>query len=239
MRKVLVFAVIIIFGLNLAASAASIVGSKHDLSSTTGITNESQVCIFCHTPHGASKQGPLWNREASTAIYTPYASDSLNATIDEIYGSKDDGSGGTILNDAGLTTGSSPDLCLSCHDGTVAVNSLLNTSTNDTLPTMTAGLSQFDANGKLIREPALLGTDLSNDHPVNFIYSEVATADAGIMAADANGKTVAGKLPLFSGKMQCSTCHNVHDPGTDKTGQEPFLRDSKVGSAICLDCHNK
>ena len=62
---------------------------------------ESDVCIFCHTPHHASGDGPLWNHQMSGASYTPYSSSTLKATV-------------------GQPTGSSR-LCLSCHDGTVAL----------------------------------------------------------------------------------------------------------------------
>lgn len=213
-------------------ASAGIVGSKHDLSmnSVNGIadksTNEGQVCIFCHTPHGATSQGPLWNRDASTATYTPYWSGSLNATV-----AVPDATAGT-----GLATGSSPDLCLSCHDGTVALNALVNQSANGTDPVM--GTGHEVTNDKLTEgRVANLTTDLSNDHPVNFYYNEtLVSADGGLYTADSTKQVTTG-IPLFNGKMQCSSCHNVHEPGSGET--YPFLRASSKGSQLCLKCHVK
>ena len=68
----------------LADNPNSIIYSKHNLSvsspgSVHAIT-ESDVCIFCHTPHGASAtDGPLWNHQMSTAVYKPYSSATLKA----------------------------------------------------------------------------------------------------------------------------------------------------------------
>lgn len=214
-------------------ASAGIVGSKHDLSmnSVNGIadksTNEGQVCIFCHTPHGATSQGPLWNRDASTATYTPYWSGSLNATV-----AVPDATAGT-----GLATGSSPDLCLSCHDGTVALNALVNQSANDTDPVM--GTGQEVTDGKLAEDRvANLGIDLSNDHPVNFEYNDaLVSADGALVSPDSLNDCVVTGIPLFNGKMQCSSCHNVHEPGSGET--YPFLRASSKGSQLCLKCHVK
>src|SRR5829696_8305601 len=85
----------------------SVVNSAHNLSATgpgtIRATNEQQVCIFCHTPHNASPIQPLWNRNVPVAAYIPYASSSLQAQ-------------------PGQPTGTSK-LCLSCHDGTIALGS--------------------------------------------------------------------------------------------------------------------
>lgn len=110
-------------------------------------------------------------------------------------------------------------LCLSCHDGTVA---------NDSFGAQTGTHS--------ITGAALVGKDLSNDHPISFTYdAALATADGGLVTpASASFVDAAKKLPLFSAKMQCATCHSVHD---DTNGF--FLRMSNAGSAMCLTCHNK
>lgn len=91
----------------LAAQPGSVADTPHNLSvSGPGpirAASEDRVCIFCHTPHGARATAPLWNRNDSTASYLPYDSPTLNA-------------------DPGQPTGSSK-LCLSCHDGTIALGS--------------------------------------------------------------------------------------------------------------------
>jgi len=95
------------------AGAKSIVDSLHNLSvsgpGTVKATGESEICIFCHTPHGArSDVAYLWNRRDTTTVYTPYISSTLKATV-------------------GQPTGSSR-LCLSCHDGTIAPGAVISRS---------------------------------------------------------------------------------------------------------------
>lgn len=102
----LVFGVVHLFGATVfAQNPNSIVFSKHNLSvsgpGTVRATTESDICIFCHTPHQASGEGPLWNHQLSGATYTPYTSATLKAAV-------------------GQPDGASR-LCLGCHDGTVAL----------------------------------------------------------------------------------------------------------------------
>ena len=55
------------------STQTTIVGSDHDLSSKVGNV-DSQVCIFCHTPHNAPSAAgrPLWNHAASlVTTWTP------------------------------------------------------------------------------------------------------------------------------------------------------------------------
>lgn len=85
-----------------ATPGAGIVGTDHDFSSETW-TDKDQICVVCHTPHGADTSvtaAPLWNHDVTTKVFTVYSSDTLNATV-------------------GQPDGVSK-LCLSCHDGTVA-----------------------------------------------------------------------------------------------------------------------
>jgi hypothetical protein len=64
-KVVLIINIILVILLNVSgAFGASVVGSKHDLSSATGgspykTTGTNQVCVFCHTPHVASAAAPL------------------------------------------------------------------------------------------------------------------------------------------------------------------------------------
>ena len=110
--------------------------------------------------------------------------------------------------------------CMSCHDGTVALDSLINPP-----PSFTPGVGTIGANGDL-------GNDLSNDHPISIVYD--STQDTGFVAT----ATVAAALPLFTGtsgnQLECATCHNVHDPAN-----VPFLRITNAASALCVTCHIK
>jgi hypothetical protein len=80
-----------------------------------------EVCIFCHTPHGGRPEvggvagiAPLWNRRLSSPnSFIPYSSpnfDALDLT-------------GTPGRPKGVSLA-----CLSCHDGAVALDALINSS---------------------------------------------------------------------------------------------------------------
>jgi predicted CXXCH cytochrome family protein len=182
-----------------ALYAAGISGTAHDFSGRTGF-GSNQICIFCHTPHNAAATQivPLWNHATTaTAAFTLYASSTLNAT-------------------PGQPSGNSK-ACLSCHDGTVAIDSYgARTGTN------------------FITGGALLGTNLANDHPISFTYNAaLATADTGLVTPLSASQVVAG-IPLYSGQLECGSCHNVHDNANGE-----FLRVSNAASALCLRCHTK
>ena len=197
----------------LAGSAfAQISGTPHDLSNgNNGSTSTSdEICVFCHTPHNASSAGfaPLWNRTTvlATDFYT--GPGSLNATVDL----------------ASVNATDAP-LCLSCHDG----SSLAQALNNPPNANLDAGTSV----GITIGTNAILGTDLSNDHPVGFDYSGINTLDAEIETlADATAKGV----QFFAGgtDMWCSSCHDVHD-----NTNGAFLNVDNAGSNLCLACHIK
>jgi predicted CXXCH cytochrome family protein len=183
-------------------ASATIVGSPHDFSSIAGFGSNGQVCVFCHTPHNAPAAAdqvvPLWNHTTTTATFTLYTSATLTAAP----GQPD----------------SNSKACLSCHDGTVAIDAF-------------GGRTGT----QVISGSRLLATDLSNDHPISFTYdAALATADGGLVTPASAAQVSAG-IPLFNGKLQCASCHQVHDNST----YQPFLRDSRVGSAICLRCHTK
>ncbi len=177
-------------------ATAEITGSDHDF--TTEVWTD-QICIVCHTPHNADTtitDSPLWNHGVTVSTFTPYDSATLDATVAQ--------PGGTSK------------LCLSCHDGTIAI---------DTFGGNTGGdMMTGDAN---------FGTDLSDDHPIGFAF------DAALVTADGelNDPTATG-LPLFGtggDQMECSTCHDVHN----SDGFSSMLRLDNVGSALCLKCHAK
>ena len=86
-------------GITLSASG-QIVGSEHDFSSYAWSGGE--ICKPCHTPHFAMAGIPrLWNHELTVANYTMHAGP------------------GSAVDDFDLQSR----LCLSCHDGTVALDS--------------------------------------------------------------------------------------------------------------------
>ncbi len=186
---------------------AGIANTKHNLSVTgTGnikASTEQEICIFCHTPHNAKPQSPLWNRASSGSVYTPY-----NST--------------TIFSSPGQPTGASM-LCLSCHDGTIALGSVLSRSSdivmNNNVTTMPQGNT-------------LIGTDLSDDHPVSFDYTSGLASQRGELV---NPDTLTGAVKIDkTGQMQCTSCH---DPHNDSNGK--FLVIKNTASALCQTCHIK
>ncbi len=203
-------------------AVAGISATKHNLSNTgTGdITSDNpEICVFCHTPHNAIKNNniPLWNHTLSTtANYGVYTSPTFDGAADVA------DVGGVTASTATVTN-----LCLSCHDGTVALNAINNPSNNH-LVTAMAGTGLTDDKISAGRDTNL-GADLTNDHPVNFTYDDAA--DTGLIAA-----ATLTNVRLFDGKVQCASCHDPHS--SDPTTQ-PFLRFTMEGSALCLKCHNK
>ncbi len=73
--------------------------------------NYGEVCVYCHTPHGANAnvQLPLWNRTIKATQYTTY---------NEL--------GTASLTQPVTQPGVNSLACLSCHDGQVAVDSIIN-----------------------------------------------------------------------------------------------------------------
>ncbi len=187
---------------------AGVQDTKHNLSvsgpGAIKAQDETRLCIFCHAPHNASTtQGLLWNREDSTATYIPYDSPTLQSVV-------------------GQPTGASK-LCLSCHDGTVALGALL----SEPAEVGFVGGVRFLSAG-----PSLIGTDLSDDHPVSFDYDTTLMVqnpelvDPSLLSGDV-------RLDPF-GQLQCTACHDPHENGFGK-----FLVASLQKSDLCLSCHDQ
>ena len=191
-----------------SASMAGVLTTKHNLSvSGPGAVRanvESKVCIFCHTPHQAAPSSPLWNREEPGVSYTPYSSSTANASI-------------------GQPTGSSI-LCLSCHDGTIALGKVLS---KDIDISMRGGITTMPSGS------TRLGTDLSDDHPISFAYTAaLASLSNGELV---NPGTLTGAVKLDgSGQLQCTSCHDPHENTFGK-----FLVMSNQTGSLCETCHQK
>lgn len=185
---------------------AQITNSAHDFSSYSWSGGE--ICRPCHTPHfGNMAAGRLWNHTLSTATYTLF--------------------GGASGTSADLDRESR--LCLSCHDGTVALDSFGGMTGTNYVP-----------------GSANLGTDLSNDHPIGAEAIYPTTTSTRFNPQDANHQVPGawGNLRLKSwtdsaGTTQyvvgCRTCHNVHNAGNF----DHMLNFSNASSHLCLTCHIK
>jgi predicted CXXCH cytochrome family protein len=225
-------------------------GTVHDLSTVHNGMNYTaspadplnRICIFCHAPHntyrlstaagGAGPQAdaafnylPLWNHTLQTnTAYVMYDNGS---------GAPQNGpeASQAILN--GMTPGSTSLLCLSCHDGSMAVNQYGNGDQ----------LTQSISTGTTTMAPAyVIGQDqyLGNHHPIGFDYDAVQAGDTEIRSADTAMLTpttfVRDHLYTGGSNMECGTCHAVHNKGN--TG-ETLLWRSDQNSELCLTCHDK
>ena len=145
-------------------ASAQIAGTKHNLGSTgTGINRfagTDELCVFCHTPHGAdtSAAAPLWNRRISGTTYQTY--DSL---------------GTSTLDGKTAPVGSVSIACMSCHDGTQAMNVVINAPGSGNYNPAGAPMAGVwtGANQTLgvLNSVANLSADLRNDHPIGIQYA--------------------------------------------------------------------
>jgi predicted CXXCH cytochrome family protein len=192
--------------------------TKHDLSvSGTGqirASTEGSLCVFCHTPHVPSgyQADQLWNHELTTANYELYSSDYL-----------------TSLNYAGPDQPNERSkLCLSCHDGTVAIGAVYNNGGGP----MTIEM-QNDVVTMPPGNPGYIGTSLLNDHPVGYVYDN--SRDPELVGRGWPWSTPVHLDPdAPDGTVECQTCH---DPHSNKNGY--FLRVANTGAALCTFCHSK
>lgn len=262
---------------------SGIVGSKHDLSPSGSsqlsdgkvgdgaggaATSTGEVCVFCHTPHGANTAEPipLWNKALTGTGFTMYS--SLNtSTFDSTEGA---------LGSVSLA-------CLSCHDGSQAMDAVINAPGSNGYNA--AGASIYasyavGADGSMAAGTiANLGKDLQNDHPISIPYAAgLGTAGAytaapgstlGTQFKDADFNAIYGDsfnsyvsywvdttggtagereksdLILYSRGVAGSEvpyveCASCHDPHSAGGGAPAtFLRISNDNSAVCLACHNK
>lgn len=235
--QIVATAVLLVGGLGWLGSAtggSNVGATKHNLSkdgsNSVKATSETQVCAFCHTPHNSNNAvvAPLWNRTTNVTSYTRYTSASLDAN--------------TINDGFNAQPGGSSLLCLSCHDGTVALGSVNQApmgSGGGTSIAMTGGSTMPTGLGANTGFTRNLNTDLTNDHPISATYNDtLAVADGELARMDANQKDIgtsgdligirnAGYRPTLplqptgtggKGQVQCTTCHDPH------LDQAKFLR---------------
>jgi predicted CXXCH cytochrome family protein len=184
-----------------AAAPGGVKGSKHDLSvngpGPIKAVSETRVCIFCHVGHSAAPSGPLSNRPDLTASHRRYESS-------------------TMRDVPGSPSGASR-LCLSCHDGTIAVGE---TRRGRIAMRGTEGDGRIPASRR-----SNIGTDLRRTHPVSF-------------APRPGTRRPVGRGPKLDarGELQCTSCHDAHSEfgGTSEGG---FLRAGTRNSELCVACH--
>lgn len=206
--------------ISLASFGQGLKNSHHDFSGAEWSGGE--YCKPCHTPHNANMEvagSPLWNHEVTHADFQLYTSSTLNS-------------------EPNPPTGHSK-LCLSCHDGTVAI---------DNHSGFTGG-TYYVTFGNLT-------TDLSDDHPISFAYNAtLASNDAGLYDPSTTLSGLGGTIEedlLQDGNLECTSCHDAHISRNTEgcVGCHQVINGNMVtislslkipleGSTLCLTCHNK
>jgi hypothetical protein len=265
-----------VFGATIAQGADSkgkgIQGSVHDMNAVGtiyGVGDPGQrICAFCHSPHHSTQDNlqasaavanldgtaagttykiyaPLWSRTDMPMRPAAYQSQTFNPDAD---GKAYD----PLIGPSRL--------CLSCHDGTVAIDNYYGNAsptTNTTGDAFNGTMGGGDA--------ASIGvgggmTGLGNDHPIGMKYADYqgkgdyelnTTEKAFQTTGGAAGKTISQVLysdpqdANMKGFVTCASCHDVHN-GSAVGNNAPkgsmrgfLLYGSQVNSSLCLTCHDK
>lgn len=175
--------------------------------------SETEVCKFCHIPHNAVVPSPLWGHALSQA--DRYDAPRIGRSVQR--SPQPDGASR---------------LCLSCHDGTIALGQL---GRGGTLPM--AGAQRLDRGRR-----SHLGTDLSGSHAISFVVPD--TDAAAEDSTDMGLKPLAairgdGQVRLDGqGKMQCTTCHDPHADRYYQAGRVPHFWVKPTVDEVCRTCHD-
>jgi hypothetical protein len=222
--------------------ASQVDGSKHDFAGRNAGDKKSGTCTFCHTPHRAYETARTWNHTLSRNVYRW----SKTATV-----------GGTPYPSIGLTWAGAARLCLSCHDGSVAIGDIswFNGRSWTGRP-----LDPDDHDGDNVQIGSATG-NLALNHPISFpypfqgvssTYNGVTTAPGalasgwqpdptarGIRLFRQTGAAVTAGTAIGSTGIECSSCHDPHNEPSN-VEDDPFLRgstDAGDPNYICRKCH--
>jgi predicted CXXCH cytochrome family protein len=204
--------ILLISTLGIVAQAqnngADILGAHNLSPSGTGpVKGQMDACLYCHAPHSGigTPNGALWSQTLSVQTYADYSSTTMHNTTQQ----------------TGLGAPSS--LCLSCHDGTVAVGQ---TQPYGNIP-MTGNMMATD----------VFGAGLQGSHPFSLKMPMVDAAD--LVPSLASTHTTADPLKavaLINDNVECNSCHTPHAQAIDTVSQNFLVRDGSSGQ-VCLACH--
>ncbi|NPB08458.1 MAG: cytochrome C [Aquificae bacterium] len=236
-----VLAVFLLVGL----SFGGIKNSPHNLSvsgpGTIKAVSETEICIFCHIPHHSSPSKPLWNHLLSSAQYTLYDSDFMRRIN---YPAPQQP--GQLEGEPGIVSR----MCLSCHDGTVAIGAVYWVrGTNLFDIGQTIEMVGVDPSTGAMPQTATgyIGTDLTSHHPVAIPY------DPNVVLTTSGGDTISVELnPTppnyvrlydYNGTLyvECTSCHDPHE--YDPVVNPKFLRLDTYPTFgenvknLCTACH--
>jgi len=219
--RVLLATAAALVSLGAATDPTGVASTPHNLSVSgpgeVRSLTETEICKFCHVPHNPLANTPLWGHALSQVS---------RYDVPEVR------SGRSSHTPAPQPDGASR-LCLSCHDGTVALGEMANRA--ERIPM--AGADHL-APGR----PGFLGTDLSGSHPVSFVVpdgdqgSEEPGFDIGLRPLSAIRQDPDVRLDR-DGKMQCTTCHDPHSDRFYRPGEVPRFWVKPSFEEVCLTCH--
>src|SRR5579859_5051621 len=204
---------LLMLGLIFVASAGAqvsgdVLGSHNlSLSGTSPIKGGLDPCLYCHAPHSGvgAPSTALWGQTLSTQTYGTYSSTTLHNTGQQ-----------PLL-------GADSSLCLSCHDGTVAVG-------------QTQPYGQIKMTGNMFPLD-VFGTNLQGSHPFSLKLPMVDSPD--LVPTLVTSHTTAdplGAVKLINNDVECTSCHTPHAQGVDMVSKNFLVRDSSSGQ-MCLACH--
>ena len=166
------------------------------------------ACHIAHMPSGGSAgslRGGLWNTRQTTGDLPVFTLYS-SPTFDAL--------GTDIRQPDGPSK-----LCLGCHDGSYSG-----------FASVPGSRMTFGAN------------DLARSHPISFTYDSALAGRVRngrlrdpLVSPSGLGGTIATDLLDAEGKVQCTSCHDVHASGKGTK----LLRYDPNGSELCLVCHNR
>ena len=163
----------------------------HDFSGLTG--RDDDTCSACHVPHVQIGEEELSNKGAGELFRIARQRPAL-AT-------------------GRYTPGPTSMICLTCHNGSIAVS------------TVGTAHAMRNASGG-----AWSPSFATRDHPIGVPYPDRQKgfrAKAGVEAA--------GKIKLPEGRVECISCHDQHE----EEGWPHLLVMSNKRSALCVSCHEK
>ncbi|MGI9104271.1 MAG: cytochrome c3 family protein [Terriglobales bacterium] len=195
--------------LTTSVAAQTSVSNDHDMSpggSSPVRGPVSSACLYCHAPHNSAFAPlPLWNQALSVQTYTNYTS--------------------STYHQEGLQplVGSPSKLCLSCHDGSVAIG-------------QTFAYGQMTMSGNL-RSTSNFGNDLRSSHPFSMKTPLVNAPEMNALLFGSPPRTADTAVQLINGTVECTTCHDPHYQWVDTALPMFLVRDSSKGQ-LCLACHD-
>ncbi|MCE9615275.1 MAG: hypothetical protein K8T26_13470 [Lentisphaerae bacterium] len=251
MKKLIVGGIVAcaVVALRTSAFAGGILGSPHDFTGETTWNSRAGACSPCHAAHHTDEDqiAPLWVHATDPRTsWEMYDSPTMDATV------------GTAPSGNSLA-------CLSCHDGALGINATISTPAPASPVIIDAG-ARIGENGDLhTTHPISFDYDAAAALDMGLELSSYVIGDAkdgldarhkgmsaeGLVApvpatwsgTSLTGQTIADAL-LIGGKMECSSCHDVHklEGASPSSGILARLSGSDVngnGSILCRTCHIK